>query len=71
MIVIIKPLKRFITKSAHEKFVKIWILLKDFEFAIDVIMKQKIDMNWTDTFGMDMKKIRMVMYSASFVMENL
>ena len=50
---------------------KIWILLEDFEFAIDVTMKQKIDMNWTDTFGMDMKKIRMVMYSASFVMENL
>ena len=50
---------------------KIWILLKDFEFAIDVIMKQKIDMNWMDTFGMDMKKMRMVMYSASFVMKNL
>ena len=41
------------------------------KFAIDVTMKQKIDMNRTDTFGMDMKKIRMLMYSASFVMENL
>ena len=50
---------------------KIWILLKDFEFALDVTIKKKIDMNWMDTFGMDMKKMMMVMYSASFVMKNL
>ena len=50
---------------------KITILLKDNEFAIDVTMKQKIDMNWMDTFGMDMKKMRMVMYFVSFVMKNV
>ena len=50
---------------------KIWILHKDFEFAIDVTMKQKIDIIWMDTYGMDMKKMRMVMYFASFVMNNL
>ena len=41
---------------------KIWILLKDFEFVIDVTMKQKTDMNWMDTFGMNRKKMRMVMF---------
>jgi len=40
---------------------KIWILLKDFEFAINVTMKQKTDMNWMDTFDMNRKKMRMVM----------
>ena len=50
---------------------KLCILLKDFEFALDVTIKKKIDMNWMGTFGMDMKKMRMVMYSASFVMKNL
>ena len=37
----------------------------------DVTIKKKIDMNWMDTFGMDMKKMMMVMYSARFVMKNL
>ena len=57
--------------GSHEKFVKIWILLKDVEFAIDVTMKKKIDMNWMDPFCMNMKRMRMVMYAASFVMKNL
>ena len=50
---------------------KIWILLKYFEFAYDVTIKKKIDMNWMDTFGMEIKKMRVVMYFASFVIKNL
>ena len=42
-----------------------------FRVCIRCDYKEKIDMNWMDTFGMDMKKMRMVMYSASIVMKNL